>query len=729
MSGRPPEIRLLRRPKEGPEDSVRLRALVLAVVLVSVVAVIVQGAVDAATAIGSLVLVPVGYAFSHVRRHEKNVVLKIVLAVGLLASLGGFLLQVNLAVSVDEARASLASLFLWVQILHSFDLPRRRDLAFSIASSVILMAEAGSLSLDTTFLLFLLPYSILAGLWLYVSQHRSAEASATAIALGPSGPPRPRRNLLGAARTGIRIAVVGVLVTGLLFISLPRLKGMNVTALPFSVAQRVQSGGGGVVNPALPASRGDNPAPFSGLGYPGFGAGVDLRSRGMLSDRVVLKVRSPEPSLWRGQAYDAFDGVRWSASLTSLDAVGGPAPLTIPVPDHDVVGVGEELVQTFYVQVEQPNIVFGAYQPRQLYFPAAGVEVDAYGSVISPLLLEEGMVYSVVSTIPSRDPFLLRQSVNYSEGFDLERYTQVPGDFSPRVRALARRITSGAPTDYDRALAVQSWLRANTRYNLDIPPEIEGRDPLEEFLFERREGFCEHIATSMAMLLRAVGIPTRLAVGFGPGTRNVFTGYFEVAEADAHAWVEVYFPFTGWVQFDPTFGVPNVGQSSGPRWIAAQVLRDVAEFLGGLVPGPVREAVKDAGRAIGRAGVAAARAWPVVAGALLLAVPLALLLRRRRHRGPPLSPAAEAFVAMCRTFEARGIPRPASRTPREHLGRLLAEDPVARREGDAVALVVGTFERELFSTSPPAEEDLSAARQAAARVASAAGERPGSPIS
>jgi transglutaminase-like putative cysteine protease len=724
-----PEARLLRRPKEVPEDSVRLRALVLATVMVSVAAVIAQGAVDTATAVGSLVLIPVGYVFSHIRRHQRNVVLKIVLAAGLLASLGGFILQVNLAVSVDAARASLASLFLWVQILHSFDLPRRRDLAFSIASSVILMAEAGSLSLDTDLLLFLVPWCALAGLWLYVSQHRAAEAAATATATPPAGATGSARDWVGVLRAAVRTGAIVVLAAGLVFISLPRLGGMNVTALPFSISQRVQAGGGGVVNPNLPAARGDRPAAFSGLGYPGFGAGVDLRSRGTLSERIVLKVRSSQPGLWRGQAYDAFDGVRWSASLTDLVAVGGAAPLTIPVPDHDVVGVGEELVQTFYVQVEQPNIVFGAYQARQLYFPAAGVEIDPYGTVISPLLLEEGMVYSVVSTVPARDPQLLRHQVQYPEGFDEALYTQLPEGFSPRVRDLARQITAGAPTDYDRALAVQSWLRGNTRYNLQVPPEPEGRDPLETFLFDRREGFCEHIATAMAMLLRAAGVPTRLAVGFGPGKRNVLTGYFEVAESDAHAWVEVYLPFTGWLQFDPTFGVPDAAGGGGPRWVFGQVLRDVATFVGGLIPESVRDAAKSAGRAIARAGVAVAGAWPVVAGALALAVPLAMLLRRRRQRGPPLSPAAEAFVAMCRAFEARGISRPASRTPREHLGRLLAEDPVARREGDAVALIVATFERELFSPSPPGDAELAAARRGLERVAAAARSRQGTTIS
>jgi protein-glutamine gamma-glutamyltransferase len=133
------------REKERPEDSILLRVVVAAMVMVALVAVIAQGATDTATWIGAMLLVPAGYAFSYFQREQTSLGTKVVLVVGLLIALGGFLQSVRFAQSVDQARIPLASLFVWVQVLHSFDVPRRRDLSFSVVSSLILMAEAGAL--------------------------------------------------------------------------------------------------------------------------------------------------------------------------------------------------------------------------------------------------------------------------------------------------------------------------------------------------------------------------------------------------------------------------------------------------------------------------------------------------------------------------------------------------------------------------------------------------------
>ena len=136
----------LHAPKAPPEDSVAIRVVAAAVVMVSVGAVLAQGVTDLFTGVAAIVLPPIGFVFSHRQRYRPNRGTKVVLAVALLAAFGSFLQNVRYAQSVDEARTSLASLFLWVQVLHSFDVPRRRDLGFSVASSVILMAEAGALS-------------------------------------------------------------------------------------------------------------------------------------------------------------------------------------------------------------------------------------------------------------------------------------------------------------------------------------------------------------------------------------------------------------------------------------------------------------------------------------------------------------------------------------------------------------------------------------------------------
>src|SRR6185369_16597783 len=139
-------------------DSIALRLIAAAAVEVAILAVVAQGAVDVLTAAAALTLAPLGYWFSYRQRHRSAVATKVVLAVGLLVAFTAFLQQMKGATTVDEVRLPLASLFLWVQVLHAFDVPRRRDLAFSAVSSVILMAEAGSLSFDAGFLLFVVPW-------------------------------------------------------------------------------------------------------------------------------------------------------------------------------------------------------------------------------------------------------------------------------------------------------------------------------------------------------------------------------------------------------------------------------------------------------------------------------------------------------------------------------------------------------------------------------------------
>ena len=128
-----------------------------------------------------------------------------------------------------------------------------------------------------------------------------------------------------------------------------------------------------------------------------------------------------------------------------------------------------------------------------------------------------------------------------------------------------------------------------------------------------RTGFCEQIASSLAVMLRTLGIPTRLVTGYGPGERNPLTGYFEVRQSDAHAWVEVLYPGIGWVPYDPTFGVPEAAPHASSRFIGGEVLAAVGRFLSTAVPDSVKKLVRDAGRGIGVVWDGLVRAWPVVA--------------------------------------------------------------------------------------------------------------------
>ena len=237
------------------------------------------------------------------------------LSVGLLAAFAAFLQSVQLAGSVDQARVPLASLFLWVQVLHAFDVPRRRDLSFSMVSSVILMAEAGALSLSSSFGLFLVPWAALTGGWLFLSSRPRSAVTTEPVSIRrrPSADARAGASVRGAAWAGS----VAVLASALVFMGIPRLPGTLVRSLPFSLggaASTVANFAGGVENPSLPAESGDGVVDFAPNAYPGFSDVVDLRARGHLSDEVAFRVRTPQAALWRAEAFDTFDGTMWTIS-------------------------------------------------------------------------------------------------------------------------------------------------------------------------------------------------------------------------------------------------------------------------------------------------------------------------------------------------------------------------------------------------------------------------------
>lgn len=738
-----------RRKAIRPEESVLLRAVALAAVMIAVVALVAQGAVDAGTAAGAFILVPLGFVFSHVRRAKRNTVLKLVLAAAMFAALWTFIQAVRTAPSVDDARVALASMFMWTQILHSFDLPRRRDLSFSIVASMIVMAEAGSLSLGSGFGFFLVPYAAAAGAWLYLS-HRFDEEGRADVVIAARAPGRTGRSVdrraLDFARSLGTAAVAVVVIASLVFLAAPRVRGIRIVAPPFSMTRKVSVPGfvGGVVNPGLPSQAGTGSASLNGA-YPGFGSSVDLGVRFQLSDRVVMKVRAQNAAFWRAQAYDFYDGQTWTVSddrVQDQTAVFEP-PITLAHPggaaEAILTGAAHttELIQTYYILARQPNVVFAAYLPRDLYFPVNHVLVDAYGSIRTPLFLEADTIYSVISSVPSPTVAELRGSSLSPSGLSAEvmsryqdllrKYTQVPADLSAEIVDLAHQITDGAPTTYDKVIGVQDWLKANMRYNLAIPSDPPGTDPLDEFLFHRRQGFCEHFSTAMVVLLRSVGIPARFAVGFGPGERNPFTGYFEVRESDAHSWVEVFYPGSGWIEYDPTHDVPEADPGLAGRFIAPQVLRAVGRFLARIVPDPVKAAASvlvSWGKALWRGARSGSGLAAVVV--LALAVAWVLVIRRRRGkvRAPPGSASDEAFRSMCRTFEARGHPRLPHRTPDEHFLALLGQDRLAAEAREDLELIVRTFEREAFSGKPADTEEGRLAHGAAERLRELAGSRP-----
>jgi transglutaminase-like putative cysteine protease len=283
--------------------------------------------------------------------------------------------------------------------------------------------------------------------------------------------------------------------------------------------------------------------------------------------RVKILDGAPLNNLkWRGGTLRYFDGARWSnpPSLPRLlDNAQG----------HYVVGrlrsrtrpaVGSFLRYRVLRAAMDCDTVFLPGTPQILegeFWRLEMSEADAIsvpGSRWRPLRYEG---WSFVG--PSRP----------AEPSDLEgpfqtrirsRYLQLP-QLDPRIPALARHVTENESSPYSRAAALERYLRMHFSYTLELPPEPPA-DPLANFLFERKKGHCEYFASAMAVMLRTLGIPSRIADGFQSGPYNPISGYYTVRASEAHAWVEAYFAGLGWVTFDPTPAEPLAEGLLGRSW-------------------------------------------------------------------------------------------------------------------------------------------------------------------
>jgi hypothetical protein len=132
-----------------------------------------------------------------------------------------------------------------------------------------------------------------------------------------------------------------------------------------------------------------------------------------------------------------------------------------------------------------------------------------------------------------------------------DRYQQLPDPLDPRIPELAHKLTDSEPSPYRRALVIEHYLTTQYSYTLQLPSQPPA-DPLADFLFHRRRGHCEYFASSMAVMLRTVGIPSRVITGFRGAQFNQVNSTYIVRARDAHSWVEAYIPGAGWTTFDPT---------------------------------------------------------------------------------------------------------------------------------------------------------------------------------
>ena len=189
--------------------------------------------------------------------------------------------------------------------------------------------------------------------------------------------------------------------------------------------------------------------------------------------------------------------------------------------------------------------------------------------------VKSGETYQITSSVSLAESQDLRLAVLDYPTWALDKYTQLPSDFPQSIRDLARDVTAGAPNSYDKAKAVEEYLKNNFEYNLRIEPPPYNADGVEHFLFTQKEGYSEYFASAMTVMLRSEGMPARLVTGYSLGEKLPDQEVYMVTDKHSHAWVEVFFPRYGWILFEPTPGreipkavrpTPSLGQDglTGP---------------------------------------------------------------------------------------------------------------------------------------------------------------------
>tara|TARA_B100000749_G_scaffold108105_1_gene82699 strand:- start:341 stop:2863 length:2523 start_codon:yes stop_codon:yes gene_type:complete len=228
----------------------------------------------------------------------------------------------------------------------------------------------------------------------------------------------------------------------------------------------------------------------------------------------------------------------------------------------------QDLALSLPPQFRMDNVEREEARAVRVEFTEALPAISEVLSVTSPRgKFKIGEPYEVTSAISSAGPEELRGASSKYPAWVQERYLQLPPDLPQRVNDLAARVVGGVHTPYDKASAVENYLKSNYTYNLRVDPPPFNADGVDHFLFTLREGYSEYFGSTMAVMLRTVGVPARLAVGYTTGDEIGEEDLFSVTDSHNHAWVEVYFPDFGWIPFEPTPGksLPGVYQPGAER--------------------------------------------------------------------------------------------------------------------------------------------------------------------
>ena len=423
---------------------------------------------------------------------------------------------------------------------------------------------------------------------------------------------------------------------------------------------------------------------------------------------TLMNVRSDKRHYWKLETQDFFDGTRWRRS-----GIGRNERPSLADPYR------EEWESEFDVTIRDLDTDLFAIAGTALSIDADPVAIYSDEGTVEAAgeSLDEGENYSVRAYVPAPTPDEMRAAPEFVDPEIQFRYTEIllplrsqtatEADLadSPyaRVQSLARRLATGQETTYDVVRAVQRHLRSEYIYS-ERPPVREY--PLAAFLLRDRVGYCQQFSGAMALMLRMLDIPARVAGGFTPGSYNTDTKEYRVRDLDAHSWVEVWFEGIGWVPFDPTPSVAPADSQSSAEAASASGGNSTA----GEVPDPPRVGevppVPGAGARQGdeEPGITG---WLVLAALVLAGGAVAGVLRARGagwHGGDRRSQEEADISALVRALSAVGEQVPARATLRQ------LESRVERTAGAPAARYVRMLRERRFSPAGGERPDAAARR-------------------
>lgn len=290
-----------------------------------------------------------------------------------------------------------------------------------------------------------------------------------------------------------------------------------------------------------------------------------------LGDQIVMTVKAPQGNhyYWKSRSFETYNGAEWTSSRqTTIESKS--LGLILTQPDTDPT-TRKDVEQQITMALAGSKLLYSAPQPKLIYDPVH-IDVDYVQPPVGgmdPSVIREitpvpkGGTYRVLSSISIATDAYLRAAGNIYPSWVFTRYLQLPPNISPRTRNLAQQIIAqaGARTQYDKAKAIESWLRSNIQYKENIAPPPPNRELVDWVLFDQKEAYCTYYASAMVVMLRTLGLPARVSAGFAMGVYDPASQSYVVRERDAHTWVEVFFPGAGWVEFEPTSAQRSVERS------------------------------------------------------------------------------------------------------------------------------------------------------------------------